>query len=99
MERSMDKGNCSMRMETNSSRFILTSLLGLEMIINLFRGHWHEDKATGSGTLEQANGDLYDGEWLNDHRHGRCDFKCRNHVDSVVMIGCTCLLRSWQIRF
>jgi hypothetical protein len=33
-------------------------------------GQWVEDKASGEGVLEQANGDVYDGEWLNDLRHG-----------------------------
>lgn len=31
---------------------------------------WEDDKACGLGTLEYSNGDLYEGEWDNDQRHG-----------------------------
>ena len=35
---------------------------------------WDDDKASGFGTLEYSNGDLYEGEWRNDQRHGRGKF-------------------------
>ena len=31
---------------------------------------WSDDKASGHGTLEYSNGDLYDGHWENDQRNG-----------------------------
>ena len=31
---------------------------------------WDDDKASGLGTLEYSNGDLYEGEWENDQRNG-----------------------------
>ena len=35
-----------------------------------FSGMWDDDKASGLGTLEYSNGDLYEGEWENDQRNG-----------------------------
>ena len=32
---------------------------------------WEDDKASGPGTLEYANGDKYRGEWENDQRNGK----------------------------
>jgi hypothetical protein len=33
-------------------------------------GHWLEDKASGMGRLDYANGDYYEGQWELDRRHG-----------------------------
>lgn len=33
-------------------------------------GSWQDDKASGSGVLEYSNGDVYDGQWELDQRHG-----------------------------
>lgn len=33
-------------------------------------GGWHDDKASGNGVLEYSNGDVYDGQWELDQRHG-----------------------------
>ena len=41
----------------------LTSLL-------LRSGTWSEDKASGVGKLEYSNGDVYEGQWDRDQRHG-----------------------------
>ena len=32
---------------------------------------WDDDKASGKGTLEYANGDRYEGDWDNDQRNGK----------------------------
>ena len=34
---------------------------------------WKDDKASGAGILEYANGDFYDGQWELDQRHGAAD--------------------------
>ncbi len=34
------------------------------------RGMWVDDKACGIGTLEYSSGDIYEGSWENDQRHG-----------------------------
>ena len=33
-------------------------------------GKWEDDKASGFGSLEYSNGDLYEGDWENDQRNG-----------------------------
>ena len=32
----------------------------------LYEGYWEDDKAKGKGIFYYAEGDTYDGEWLND---------------------------------
>ncbi len=42
-------------------------------------GSWLDDKASGQGVLEYSNGDLYEGQWDRDTRHGEllcCFLKC-----------------------
>jgi hypothetical protein len=53
-------------------RFLLFSLSPfLSFSVALSRsGMWEDDKASGPGTLEYSNGDVYTGEWENDQRHG-----------------------------
>jgi hypothetical protein len=31
---------------------------------------WENDQANGNGTLIHADGDIYEGMWLNDKAHG-----------------------------
>eukprot|EP00954_Amorphochlora_amoebiformis_P025834 1375588-Amorphochlora_amoeboformis.AAC.1 len=35
-----------------------------------FVGKWVNDKVCGEGKLFYANGNLYEGEWVDDMRHG-----------------------------
>ena len=36
----------------------------------MISGKWEDDKASGFGSLEYSNGDLYEGDWENDQRNG-----------------------------
>ena len=36
----------------------------------MYEGWWDQNKANGRGRLIHADGDVYDGNWLNDKAHG-----------------------------
>jgi hypothetical protein len=38
----------------------------LFQMVNKYDGYWSEDKKNGKGILFYANGDIYEGDWLQD---------------------------------
>lgn len=40
----------------------------------LYSGMWEDDKASGPGTLEYHNGDVYEGDWESDQRNGTAQY-------------------------
>ena len=46
-------------------------------------GDWVSECATGFGKFTHANGNTYEGEWLDDKRHGACGvgrwWRCLQH--------------------
>lgn len=64
----------------------------------IFSGQWEDDKASGQGTLEYSNGDLYEGEWENDQRNGEDCVAC-----SAILFNCfydvsyLCLILFWTV--
>ena len=55
--------------ETNLGNSYLYFMSFIEFGID--SGQWENDKASGYGILEQNNGDVYDGQWFDDRRHGK----------------------------
>ena len=36
----------------------------------MYRGNWQDNKRNGHGKCEYVNGDIFDGEWINDKPNG-----------------------------
>lgn len=47
----------------------------------LHSGMWEDDKASGPGTLEYHNGDVYEGDWESDQRNGTAQY---SHPTTVI---------------
>ncbi len=43
-----------------------------------FIGEWENDKRHGHGIYWYANGDVYDGQWVNSHMSGHGESFCYN---------------------
>ena len=41
-------------------------------MLRIRSGQWDQDKACGFGVLEYSSGDIYEGQWYDDRRHGNC---------------------------
>lgn len=59
-------------METNSGELYLKlAVFGhVSYVFMNLSGTWLDDKASGHGVLEYNNGDLFEGQWEADQRHG-----------------------------
>ena len=55
-------------------------------------GTWSDDKASGVGKLEYSNGDVYEGQWDRDQRHGKSDTFCFVLFCSLVSVLTCCPL-------
>lgn len=53
-------------------------------------GTWSDDKASGVGRLEYSNGDVYEGQWERDQRHGELQLLLLQYIAQHVwhMIQC-----------
>ncbi len=85
----------SLKIETSQCDLLVLTSLPSILIVYIFihvsfksSGTWSDDKASGVGKLEYSNGDVYEGQWDRDQRHGKDFVPCFCFCTVVEMNAC-----------